>query len=283
MRSLAPIIHSRSVRSERGATRYWVTDDASAGAGAAVVFLHGATMDHGLWRSQLDAFARTRRVIAPDLPAHGASRPYAPFSLRAAAEEVIAILDQERVSVAHLVGQSMGGYIAQIVALERPERARSLVAVDTTPLDSSYFTRLDRWLLSITPALLSLYPYRSLVRSVAQGVAQTERGREYAEGALLQLSKREIKAIMTGVYRGVAAYRDREVSWSCPTLVIYGDRDGAGKVIQYSERWARRDGLPLRVLEGAGHNSNMDRPDEFNRALQEFLERVEAGRVAPWV
>ncbi len=268
-----PKLDCRTVRSERGETRYWVTD----GAGEVVVFLHGATMDHGLWREQLEVFARTRRVIAPDLPAHGASRPYVPFSLQAALEELIAILDQERVAAAHLVGQSMGGYLAQMLAIERPARARSIVAVDSSPLDSSYFTRLDRWLFSITPALLSLYPFKPLVRSIVQGVAETERGREYAEGALLQLSKREITRIMAAVYQGIAAYRDRAVSWSCPTLVLYGDKDRAGKVIEYSQRWAQQDGLPLQVIEGAGHNSNMDRPAEFNRALLEFLEGVEAG------
>jgi len=99
---------------------------------------------------------------------HGLSRPYEGFSLPKSASELLGILDAEKVEKAHLVGQSMGGYIIQIVAREHPERVVSLTAVDSSPMQPSYYSALDILLLAITPHLLRLFPYGSLIKAIAK-------------------------------------------------------------------------------------------------------------------
>ncbi|MCB9763818.1 MAG: alpha/beta hydrolase [Alphaproteobacteria bacterium] len=257
------------VTSPQGVTHYW-----TQGEGEAVVLLHGATMDHGLWQHQIEPFAQGFQVIALDLPAHGLSRPYADFSLEHAAEEVVRVLDRLGVDAAHLVGQSMGGYVAQVLAQDHPARLRSLVAVDSSPFDSAYYSRFDRWMLGITPGILRSMPYDALVRTVARGVAVTPEGVAYATGALQQLSKDEIVVIMAAVYEGLIAYSARRFTWPCPVRIVYGDQDGTGKVIDYSRRWAEAEGHPLAVIPDAGHNSNMDNPEAFNRVVLGFLAEV---------
>ena len=174
---------------ERGGVHYWVAGPAGAGGGTRgttsggavpIVFTHGATMDHEMFDSQVDRFSGDRIVISWDVPAHGKSRPYSDFTLKAAADDLAAILDAEKIENAHLVGQSMGGYISQVFAVEFPERVASFCALDSSPLRGDYYSGLDRWMLSITPAILGLYPYGMLVRTIANQVSVSEAGRAYA-------------------------------------------------------------------------------------------------------
>ena len=266
---------------ERGGVHYWVAGPAGAGGGTRsttsggavpIVFTHGATMDHEMFDSQVDRFSGDRIVISWDVPAHGKSRPYSDFTLKAAADDLAAILDAEKIENAHLVGQSMGGYISQVFAVEFPERVASFCALDSSPLRGDYYSGLDRWMLSITPAILGLYPYGMLVRTIANQVSVSEAGRAYALRTLETYTKAEIAVIMEQVYLGVVAYANRDVPLRCPVLIVVGENDRSGKVMSYSRRWARTDGLPLVVIPNAGHNSNVDNPEAFNRTLAEFID-----------
>ena len=254
---------------EHGSTHYWVKGEGEH----CIVFTHGATMDHGLFKYQVEYFAQRYKVIAWDVPMHGLSRPYDSFTLQKAASELIGILDAEKVEKAHLVGQSMGGYISQIVARDSPRRVMSLTAVDSSPMQPSYYSALDTWLLSITPPLLRLYPYGSLIKTIAKQIAIQERSQAYALETLKGYSKSELAEIMDTVYRGVVEYGQDSVLL-VPVLIIYGESDRTGKVQTYNQQWAAREKRPLQVIANASHNSNMDNPDEFNLILDDFLSKT---------
>ncbi|MDJ0818087.1 MAG: alpha/beta hydrolase [Desulfobacterales bacterium] len=253
-----------------GSVHYWVKGQGDY----CILFTHGATMDHGLFRYQMDYFAEKYTVIVWDVPGHGLSRPYEGFSLPGAASDLIGILNSENVEKAHLVGQSMGGYIIQYIARDHPERAMSLTAVGSSPLQPSYYTTLDIWLLSITPSLLRLFPHSKLIKTIAKQVAIQATSQAYAHKTLKKLSKKEISEIMGTVYRGVKKYQyDRVLP--VDLLIIVGGDDRTGRVQTYCRRWAEREKRPLKIIANAAHNTNMDNPDEFNRILGDFLRKIE--------
>lgn len=259
----------KTISSNRGTVHYWIN-----GSGEhSIVFTHGATMDHGMFQHQMDHFAQRYRVISWDVPLHGLSRPYKEFSLKHAADDLIQILNAENINRAHLVGQSMGAYIVQIAALDYPDRVVSLSIVDSSPIQFSYYSKLDRWLLSITPILLKLYPHGYLIRTIAAQVALNESARSYALDVLKTFTTREIAEIMAGVYAGLLQY-DQDFRLPCPLLIIYGERDTSGKVKAYSDRWAKLENREMKVIPNAAHNSNMDNPEEFNKALEDFLQKI---------
>ena len=184
-------------------THYWV-----AGSGdACIVFLHGATADHQLFQHQFEFFGNNFQIIALDVPAHGKSRPYPDFNLKLAADEVVRILDAEGVRQAHLIGQSMGGDIAQLVAQYAPERVRSLISIGSSPIQPPYYSALDKFFLKITPAILRASPYRMLIKSIANQVSTTSEGKQYMLETLETYTKSEIVTIMREVYVGVQAYQ----------------------------------------------------------------------------
>ena len=230
-------------------------------------------MDHGLFQYQIEYFARKYKVIVWDVPGHGLSRPYKGFSLARAASELIRILDIENIGKAHLVGQSMGGYIIQIIARDYPERAMSLTAVSSSPLQPSYFSTLDIWLLSIAPRLLRFLPYNSLIKMIAKQVAIKSTSQAYAHETLKKSTKNEIAEIMDKVYQGVKEYQYDEIL-SIALLIILGDSDRTGRVQTYCKRWAERENRPLEIITNAAHNTNMDNPHEFNITLNDFLKKI---------
>ena len=257
----------KKISGKQGTVHDWVKGQGDH----CIVFTHGATMDHGLFQFQMEHFAQQYKVITWDVPLHGQSRPYHGFSLQNAASALVQILDSENIQKAHLVGQSMGGYIAQIVALDHPDRVLTLTAVDSSPIQPSYYSAMDNWLLSITPSLLRLYPYDTLINTIATQIAMHESAQVYALETLKGLSKAEIAKIMEMVYRGLKEYK-QEFVLPIPLLIIVGDQDRTGKVQHYCQRWAAREKRPLKVVTDASHNSNMDNPTEFNRILEDFLK-----------
>lgn len=252
---------------DRGTVHYWT----SGRGNECVLFTHGATMDQGLFQFQVDYFARDYKVISWDVPSHGLSRPYSNFTLQNAADEMVRILYAENITKAHLVGQSMGGYISQIVATDCPEKVWTITAVDSSPIQPAYYSALDNWLLSITPAILRLYPYSTLIKTISQQIAIREHSQAYALETLKGLTKAEIAEIMERVYQGLMEYQ-HDSPLAVPILILYGAEDRTGKVQIYCREWARREKRPLRVIPDAAHNSNMDNPGEFNRVLAEFLK-----------
>ena len=60
----------------------------------------------------------------------------------------------------------------------------------------------------------------------------------------------------------------------CPSLLICGTKDHAGSCIRYNRAWHQKTKIPLKWIEGAGHNSNTDKPEMINSLIEEFLSNI---------
>ncbi len=107
---------------------YWTGSQASA---PLVVFTHGATVDHREWDATLPLVGEHFRVLTWDVRGHGLSRP-APFELKAAEEDLLALLDRIHVEQACFVGHSMGGNLHQELVFHYPARVKAMVFLDCT-------------------------------------------------------------------------------------------------------------------------------------------------------
>jgi pimeloyl-ACP methyl ester carboxylesterase len=120
--------------------------------------------------------------------------------------------------------------------------------------------------------MLRLYPYPTLVDVIAKRIAISAPARAYALKTLKTYTKVEIIRIMGSLYGGLL--EDDQATLSCPVLIVCGDQDRTGRVRDYSERWAEREGRRFKIIDDAAHNANMDNPKEFNRVLSEFLDEI---------
>lgn len=253
----------------RGDVSYWISRAPRQDA-RCLFFLHGLTADHRLFSGQFPHFEGNYHLIAWDAPLHGKSRPYEQGSYGNGAQDIDAILSAEGFGQAVFIGQSMGGYHAQALLLQNPERVEAFIGIDTCPFGEGYYSRSDCWWLRQVEWMSCCYPYPVLVRAIAASCACTDEARQGMLQMLRQYPKRELCHLMGVGFAGFLE-ENRPLEIPCPVLLLVGEKDRTGKVRQYSEAWHRRCGYPLLVVPGAAHNANADQPDFVNRAIDNFL------------
>ncbi len=240
------------------------------GSGPALIFLHGFVGSAGYWLPQEAAFKDAYDVISVDLPgfAQSADVP-APDTLAGYGDKVIAQLDALEIDSFHLVGFSMGGMIAQQMALDHGGRISKLVLYGTASV-GNLPSRFESWTES-SKRLQDQGVAATTDKTVATWFVDGTDNPMYAhtravcEGASLEGCVTVMNAMMEW------SVTDRLESISMPTLVICCDRDRSATPADGMIIW---NGIPdarLCVLPGCAHGAHLEKPDMFNRVLLDFL------------
>jgi pimeloyl-ACP methyl ester carboxylesterase len=244
-----------------------------------VLLIQGLGYSHAGFRHQLGAF--DRRTIAFDNRGTGlSSKEPGPYSMELFADDAVAVLDALGVSKAHVLGVSMGGFIAQVLALRAPDRVRSLVLVGTGPGGPEH-ERVPAETLRIWFENAGLppdeYARRTMYLSFSPGwsEANPELHEELLAARLEHPTppecwRAQFDATIPFLENGVPV---EEIA--APTLVVHGDAD---RVVpfpngQLLER--RIPGARLEALPGRGHVVQLEAPEEFNRVVEDFLADVD--------
>jgi pimeloyl-ACP methyl ester carboxylesterase len=241
----------------------------------AVVLLHGLGADSSSWVLQFEPLIGAGfRPIAPDITGFGAS-PYdgKGWSVDQAAKRIADLLAQLNAVPAHVVGLSMGGVIAQQMALDFPRLARQLVLVSTF----SYLRpdSLRGWLYFARRAILILTRgVRAQARMVAWDLfpdPAQEPIREILIEQICRSDPRVYRKAMRALGRYNSSRRLHEIQ--VPTLVVTGGRDTTVSS-RNQERLAQLiPGAEQVIIPDAGHAVTVDQADIFNRTLLDFLQR----------
>jgi 3-oxoadipate enol-lactonase len=236
-----------------------------------VVLLHGLGGSRTSWEPQLTTLSAAGfRAAAWDMPGYGMSEPPSSWDFETLAGAAAAWI-RRLGGPAHVVGLSLGGMIAQHLVLAHPASVRSLVLCDSSPafgLDGT--TSPDDWVgarlagleAGGTPAAIAPSVLRSIMAPDAHGI-------ELAVAAMARIPAEGL----AGAIRCLPSHdvRGRLHEIDVPTLVMVGEHD-AETPPSYSEHLAGNiRGARLTVIPGAGHLSNVERPDAFDVTLLGFL------------
>lgn len=263
-------MHESSVKSERGTTYYWIWRNDNKKA-KCIVFTHGLCANRTMFDKQTEYFLNDYTVITWDVPMHGKSRPYRDFSYSNAAKELNTILEAENIYEVVLVGMSMGGFPCQEFVLNYPNKVIAFVGIGTTPFGECYYSKFDKWCAENVYKLISLYPTATLYKSIAKLHSKTEYSFNIAIEMFSSSSKEEICEQVKIGYGGFFVHK-KSVRFSCPVLILVGEYDRTGKVMQYCKAWAKREGYPIKVIKNAAHMANTDNYIELNQAMDEFFK-----------
>lgn len=249
------------------------------GAGEPLVLVMGLGADHLAWGFQLPAFAERYRVIAFDNRGAGQTdAPDHPYTTAMMAEDTVGLMDALGIGRAHVLGVSMGGMIAQEIALDHPERVRSLQLHCTLGRPDAYLKaqlaagRIQRRKLTREEAMRAGYVWLF-------APATYEERPEFVEMILDNALANPHPMSLTGFERQCDAVQthdalDRVAAIRCPTLISVADQDILVPP-RFSRALAERiPGAELRTIEGAGHGYFWERPDVFNAMCLDFLSRV---------
>jgi 3-oxoadipate enol-lactonase len=273
---MSPSAERRELARPDATIRYWVSGPARA---PRVVLLHGATLDHRAWDAQVDALRRHYRVVVPDLRGHGESTLTERFRFADALADVAAlldVLDAERPGTpTALVGLSLGGNLAQALVQRAPDRVGALVVADATCNTATRHPFAAPMTIA-SLAALSMSSHELFVRHAAEMTSLREDVRRYVTGTNAGRTNAETLQILSELLQG-GLHADPAYRLPVPTLLLHGDADRMGDVVDSMRTWAARDGrAEYVVVRGAGHASNQDNPAAFNAALLAFLGRVHA-------
>jgi pimeloyl-ACP methyl ester carboxylesterase len=239
----------------------------------AIVLVHGTRLSRAAWRPQLDGLSDEFRVIAVDLPGHGALVDL-PFTLQAATDHVAAVIDHAAGGRAIVAGLSLGGYVAMDLAARSPDRVTGLVLAGATREPLGAWTLPYRGL-----ALVFRRGHRGMLRRFDNWFFRFRFPAAVAD-----------PLIAGGFYPsgGAAAldalmgerFRPRLAAYPGPTLVLNGSLDLVFRLGERSFLTAARDGRRV-VVPRATHLVNLDRPNTFNAAVRAFARRVHEQVSAP--
>jgi pimeloyl-ACP methyl ester carboxylesterase len=244
--------------------------------GPALLLAHGFPYDRGMWRLQIGPLtAAGHRVVVPDLPGFGRSEGSTMASMDAVAADLLRLMDRLRIRSFVPVGFSMGGYVALAVAAAAPERLLGLALVDTRAEPDTPEGQAKR---DAAVADVQAHGTRGLAAAMmaAQLTEATRRDErllaEEVRGMMLRQPKAAVAAALLAM-RDRPDRRDLIPRLPCPVLAVAGEHDAVTPpAAARAMAEAAKDGEAV-VVPGAAHLSPMERPDEFNEALLDWLKR----------
>jgi pimeloyl-ACP methyl ester carboxylesterase len=248
------------------------------GAGEPLVFLHGFLFDGRQYAAQVEALREDHRCITIDFRGQGRSGPTrGGFQIEQQAADVLEVLRQLELDGVHLVGLSMGGFVAMRLAARTPERIRSLTLVNT----------------SAAPHARSKFPKQLALAGVARvtgvspapilaGIESEMYGEAFRHDPATAAVRDEWRArwaradrvALVGTLLGFMIRPDMRPELpgiTAQTLIIAGAADASLPPRYSHEMHELIPGARLVEIPGAGHSSPVEAPEQVTQALREFL------------
>jgi pimeloyl-ACP methyl ester carboxylesterase len=245
-----------------------------SGQGPALVLLHGWTENHNFWKFQIPAFTKDYMVVTIDLRGHGESdKPKKGYSIQTFADDVYRVLIGLKIKRAIIVGHSMGGMTALVFCLTYPDNVQALILVNTTA------TGLHETGLMPVNETLKMIRTFGFEKVAERFFAQTffapgtsEDFTNWAKSEILKTPQFVVEESLKAIIKHDVAEKLSAIN--VPTLIIHGSQDLA---IDVKMAQIMNDKVPnssLKIIEGVGHHPMLEKPEEFNKIVLDFLRKL---------
>lgn len=243
------------------------------GQGEPLVLIHAFPLDKRLWKPQQDSLASHFRIITLDLWGFGQSDAAQSkiASMDDYADEVRQLLDKLHIKKAIIGGESMGGYVSLAFLKHYPERVSGLVLSDTNSISltqqqkETYYKTADDIQTNGSNNFIQGFLPKAVSKDASQEI------RTY----LLTIMSEQTPAAMAAAFRGIA---DRSNTSSVlsdtkiPILIITGEDDQVLPPQQSYDMHELAKDSRLIVIKGAGHLSNIEKPEQWNQAVIDMFD-----------
>ena len=261
-------METKSLRESGYEIRYYVGGKTD---GELVFFLHPAFSDHSAFNTQIEAFTKEYRVITIDLLGHGLSKMrQGQDKIDKSTNHIAKILELEQYDKAHFVSVSMGSLLAQYFALSHPEKVTSQTLVasyNINVVDKEIGNAQLAYNLKL--AIRAIFSKKAFRSYLAKMTAISEEGQAVFYASAKHFELKSLNA-MQGLQHVI---KDRTLGKNpYPTLIVSGDGD-----LEISKNAAKKwhtqlDNSQYVLMKNAGHCVNMDKPEEFNELVLNFLK-----------
>ena len=244
--------------------------------GPPVLCLHGIGGDRTSFADQLGQLGE-RRVIAWNMPGYGGSDPMVQMDFAALSGAVIALLDELGIEDVHLVGQSIGGMIAQEVAIRVPTRVASLGLIATTPAfggrDDSFKQAFVTARLGPLDAGVDMATMAEQAIPAIIGPSASADMRQIAVEAMGRIDETAFRQVISCLVTFNRRADQHRITQPCCLIAGSHDTNSPARIMA-----KMADGLAnatFHIVDQAGHLVNSESPDIVNAMLTDFFDRVE--------
>lgn len=242
-----------------------------------IIFLHGFPFDKSMWQGQLDFLKSSYRVIACDIRGFGKSTDEeSHLSIDLFAEDLIAFMDELEIEKAIVCGLSMGGFITLNAHERFSDRFEALILADTQCIADTPEAKEKRYDAISDIEVNGVANFNEVfIKKVFHKDSFTNKKEQVEELRNVVFSNSEHI-----IQQGLGALAERSETCSTldkitiPTLIICGKEDVVTPLEQSEAMKESIEGATLQVIEKAGHVSNLEQLDEFNKHLLDFLNTL---------
>ena len=241
------------------------------GSGPPLVLVHGFLGSSDMWNPQIKFFKDDFRVIVPALPGFGKSRTISSCdSIQCMAEILLDSLEKKKIKSFNLLGHSMGGMIVQEIAKLAGEKISKLICYGTGPRGNmpGRFETIDQ-----SRKKLKINGLENTAHRIAKTWFIEEDKAKFfylceAAGKQTSIEAADNGLVAMKNWNGVENLKNIKIE----TLIIWGDQD---KAYNFNQVKTLKDKIPnsdLKIIKDCSHNVHLEKPDEFNRTVIEFLK-----------
>jgi pimeloyl-ACP methyl ester carboxylesterase len=240
------------------------------GSGTPILWIHGFPLSSAVFEEQTRIAGA--RHIRPDLRGFGRTPPKRPMSMADYAGDLIELLDHLRIDRAVVAGLSMGGYIAMELVRRAPDRCSALILIDTRETPDNEEGRKGR---SKTAADVEQKGTGVVIDAMLPKMVVADSAKPRAREVMESASKEGVIAALEAMATrpdSTATLRSLRV----PALITVGERDAITPVADAQRMAALIPGARVVVIPDSAHLANLEKADEFNRAVSEFLRDLKS-------
>ena len=242
------------------------------GSGTPLVLVHGFLGSSDMWSPQVNFFKDDFRVIVPALPGFGKSNKINSCnSIEGMAEAILRLLEKKRIKKFNLLGHSMGGMIVQEIAKLAGDKILKLICYGTGPRGNipGRFETIDQ-----SREKLKINGLKNTAYRIAKTwFIEQEKAKYFylceEAGKQTSLEAADNGLIAMKNWDGVKNLKNIKNE----TLIVWGDLD---KAYNFNQVETLNNNIPssdLKIIKGCSHNVHLERPNEFNTTVKEFLKK----------
>lgn len=246
-------------------------EERGTGAATPILFLHGVGSDKSAWQPQLLHFGRHRRAVALDYPGYGDSDPAPEGTTREDyAGAILAAMREFGIERAHICGLSLGGVVAIALHHAAPDACASLILADTFAFHPDGHGIYER-------ALAGSRDLRAMAEARVDLLLAAPADPAVRAEVIATMSRIEPAAYRIGAAAvWLADLRQLVADIRVPTLVVCGEEDKPTPPELSRDLHERIPLSRLEIIARAGHLTNLEQPQQFNRLVDEFFADAEA-------
>lgn len=262
-------------------TRYW-----SAGEkGSVVIFLHGVGCHVEFWERNIAAFSQAHRVFAVDIVGYGQTdKPEVDYTFQFMAAFVLDFMKKMGIDKASLVGNSMGGGISLTIAAKAPEHVEKIVLVDPVGFGRGISPLLRMMSLPLIGNILTAPSRKGVERQMELCLYDpSQAGDDFIDRSALigaiPGNQRSFLSLLRNTCNMASVKKELIAQFSeylekvkLPILVIWGRQDRILPLADGEAAMHKMANGRLHIMEQAGHCPQIDKPEEFNETVLDFLK-----------